>query len=214
LGLSKADGCDWRDYGPGDVGCIEMGSSLLSPNGAGLKAFTLFEGVLMLVLGVLALIFPVVASAWITVIVAVSFLVGGIVGWVSNLARSRQLGRWYCFSRLVISTLFIVVGAWMIQQFRGGPLDGGIVVASLAFAIGLVFILEGVVSILTSLGHTQMRGWGWGLLNGIVTLILGVLIVTMQGWGLLWVIGVLVGISFLFSGIDLLAFSARFHGDD
>ena len=31
-----------------------MGSSLLSPNGAGLKAFTLFEGVLMLVLGVLA----------------------------------------------------------------------------------------------------------------------------------------------------------------
>jgi uncharacterized membrane protein HdeD (DUF308 family) len=168
----------------------------------------------MLVLGVLALIFPVVASAWITVIVAVSFLLGGIVGWVSNLARSRQLGRWYCFWRLVISTLFIVVGAWMIQQFRGGPLEGGVVVASLAFAIGLVFILEGVVSILMSLGHTQMRGWGWGLLNGIVTLILGLLIVTMQGWGLLWVIGVLVGISFLFSGIDLLAFSARFHGDD
>ncbi len=26
--------------------------------------------------------------------------------------------------------------------------------------------------------------------------------------------GVLVGISFLFSGIDLLAFSASFHGDD
>lgn len=191
-----------------------MGSLLLSPNGAGLKAFTLFEGVLMLVLGVLALIFPVVASAWITVIVAVAFLVGGIVGWVSNLARSRQLGRWYCFWRLVISTLFLVLGAWMIQQFRGGPLDGGIVVASLAFAIGIVFILEGVVSILVSLGHTQVRGWGWGLVNGIVTLILGLLIVTMQGWGLLWVIGVLVGISFLFSGIDLLAFSASFHGDD
>jgi uncharacterized membrane protein HdeD (DUF308 family) len=36
----------------------------------------------------------------------------------------------------------------------------------------------------------------------------------MQGWGLLWVIGVLVGISFLFSGIDLLAFSASFHSED
>jgi len=106
-----------------------MGSGLFSSKGEGLKAFTLFEGVLMLVLGVLALIFPVLASAWITVIVAVGFLVGGIVGWVSNLARSRQLGRWYCFSRLVISTLFIVVGAWMIQQFRGGPLEGGVVVA-------------------------------------------------------------------------------------
>ena len=191
-----------------------MGSGLFSSKGEGLKAFTLFEGVLMLVLGVLAMIFPVLASAWITVIVAVGFLVGGIVGWVSNLARSRQLGRWYCFSRLVISTLFIVVGAWMIQQFRGGPLEGGVVVASLAFAIGIVFVLEGVVSMLVALGNTRVSGWGWGLLNGIVTLILGVLIVTMQGWGLLWVIGVLVGISFLFSGIDLLAFSASFHGDD
>ena len=133
-----------------------MGSGLFSAKGEGLKAFTLFEGVLMLVLGVLALIFPVLASAWITVIVAVGFLVGGIVGWVSNLARSRQLGRWYCFSRLVISTLFIVVGAWMIQQFRGGPLEGGLVVASLAFAIGIVFILEGVVSMLVALGHTRV----------------------------------------------------------
>ena len=191
-----------------------MGSSLLLPTGAGLRAFTLFEGVLMLVLGVLALIFPALASAWVTVIVAIAFLVGGIVGWVSNLARSRQLGRWYCFSRLVISTLFIVVGGWMIQQFRSGPLDGSLVVASLAFAIGLVFILEGVVSILVSLGHTEVRGWAWGLVNGIVTLILGLLIVTLKGWGLLWVIGVLVGISFLFSGIDLLVFSASFHGDD
>ena len=191
-----------------------MGSSLLSPNGAGLKAFTLFEGVLMLVLGVLALIFPVLASAWIAVIVAIGFLVGGIVGWISNLARSRQLGRWYCFSRLVISTLFVVIGAWMIQQFRGGPLEGGVVVASLAFAIGIVFILEGIVSILVSLGHMEVMGWGWGLVNGIVTLVLGVLIVSMQGWGLLWVLGVLVGIRFLFSGFDLLAFSASFHRDD
>ena len=158
-----------------------MGSSLLSPNGAGLKAFTLFEGVLMLVLGVLALIFPVLASAWIAVIVAIGFLVGGIVGWISNLARSRQLGRWYCFSRLVISTLFVVIGAWMIQQFRGGPLEGGVVVASLAFAIGIVFILEGIVSMLVSLGHMEVMGWGWGLLNGIVTLVLacGVLFLTI-----------------------------------
>ena len=188
-----------------------MGSSLLSPNGAGLKAFTLFEGVLMLVLGVLALIFPVLASAWIAVIVAIGFLVGGIVGWISNLARSRQLGRWYCFSRLVISTLFVVIGAWMIQQFRGGPLEGGVVVASLAFAIGIVFILEGIVSILVSLGHMEVIGWGWGLVNGIVTLVLGFLILSMSPAGLLSVIGILVGISFVFSGFDLLAFSSRFH---
>ena len=36
----------------------------------------------------------------------------------------------------------------------------------------------------------------------------------MKGLGLLSVIGILVGISFLFSGIDLLVFSAAFHRPD
>jgi hypothetical protein len=58
----------------------------------------------MLVLGVLALVFPVVASAWLTVMLALSFLVGGIVGWVNNLARARSLSRWHYFWRLVVST--------------------------------------------------------------------------------------------------------------
>jgi uncharacterized membrane protein HdeD (DUF308 family) len=37
------------------------------------------------------------------------------------------------------------------------------------------------------------------------------MILTMSPAGLLSVIGLLVGISFLFSGFDLLGFSSRFH---
>jgi uncharacterized membrane protein HdeD (DUF308 family) len=48
----------------------------------------------------------------------------------------------------------------------------------------------------------------------VVTLVLGLLIVTLKFWGLLWVLGVLVGISFLFSGIDLIGFSASLHPAD
>jgi hypothetical protein len=42
-----------------------------------LRSFTIAEGILLLVLGLLALLFPVIASAWVTVIVALAFLVGG-----------------------------------------------------------------------------------------------------------------------------------------
>jgi len=49
-----------------------------------LRAFTLAEGVLLLVLGLLALLFPLIASAWVTLVVAVAFLVGGIVGWINT----------------------------------------------------------------------------------------------------------------------------------
>jgi uncharacterized membrane protein HdeD (DUF308 family) len=37
------------------------------------------------------------------------------------------------------------------------------------------------------------------------------MILTMSPAGMLSVIGLLVGISFLFSGFDLLGFSTRFH---
>jgi uncharacterized membrane protein HdeD (DUF308 family) len=179
-----------------------------------LRAFTLAEGILLLVLGVLALLFPMIASAWVTVVVALAFLVGGIVGWVNNLNRSRRLSKAHCFWRLVVSTLFLVTGAWIIQQFSAGLVPAAAQVAALAFAIGIVFLVEGAVAAIVALSHRQMAGWGWGLANGIVTLVLGLLIVTMKAGGLLSVLGILVGISFLFSGIDLLVFSAAFHGPE
>jgi uncharacterized membrane protein HdeD (DUF308 family) len=187
-----------------------------SPQGeiSGLKAFTVAEGVMLMVLGVLALIFPIVASRWVTALVALTFLVGGIVGWINSLMRARRLRAGVTFWRLVLATLFLVAGIWIIQQLTAGPLQAAAQVAALALAIGVVFLVEGAVEIVVALTHRQIRGWGWGLTNGIVTLLLGILILTMKFWNLLWVLGTLVGISFLFSGIDLLAFSASFHDDD
>nr|WP_259720611.1 DUF308 domain-containing protein [Synechococcus sp. CS-1328] len=165
----------------------------------------------MIVLGILALSFPVVASASVTFMVGIAFLVGGIVGWIDNLARSRRLGRWHCFWRLVVSTLFLVTGLWMVLQFKAGIVPAALQVKALATAVGIVFLAEGVVTAIASLTHRSTRGWGWGLANGIVTLALGLLILTMSPAGLLSVIGLLVGISFLFTGFDLLGFSSRFH---
>ena len=178
-----------------------------------LRAFTLFEGVLMLVLGVLALLFPLLASRSVTAVVAVAFLVGGIVGWINNLLRGRLLARWLVFWRLVVSTLFLVAGITMLQQLGGGPITAALPVVNLALAIGIVFLLEGLVALVVALTHRHLRGWGWGVLNGLVTLLLGGLIVSMPQPALLSVLGILVGISFVFSGADLLIFSARFHDE-
>ena len=191
-----------------------MTSSFWNPNSGTLRAFTLFEGVLMLVLGVLALVFPILASVWVTTVVAVAFLVGGIVGWINNLMRAKQLSRWLTFWRLVVSTVFVVAGVSMIQQLGAGPAGVVVPVASLSLAIGIVFLVEGAVASVVSLAHREISGWGWGLLNGLITLILGGLILSLPAASLLSVLGILVGISFLFSGIDLLSFSASFHPED
>ena len=178
------------------------------------KAFSIAEGILLIVLGVLALIFPVIASFWTTGVIAVLFLVGGVVGWISNLARSGRMGRWICFWRLVVSTLFIVAGGSMVSNFRD-PGEAAEQVAVFALAIGIVFLVEGVVAFFNGLANSSQPGSGWAIANGVITFILGLLIVTLKFWGLLWVLGTLVGISFLFSGIELIAFSSSIdNGQD
>ncbi|WP_087067681.1 DUF308 domain-containing protein [Cyanobium sp. NIES-981] len=189
-----------------------MGPPGLANDAGSLRTLTLFEGVLMLVLGVLALLFPLAASVWVTAMVAVLFLVGGLFGWINNLTRARLLGRWLAFWRLVVSTLFLVAGLSMLLQLGAGPSQAAAPIAALALAIGLVFLVEGGVALVVSLAHRHIRGWGWGLVNGAVTLLLGALILTLPAAVLLRVLGLLVGISFLFSGLDLLSFSASFHG--
>ncbi|QNI74243.1 HdeD family acid-resistance protein [Synechococcus sp. NOUM97013] len=174
------------------------------------KAFSIAEGILLIVLGILALLFPVLASVWTVAVVGVLFLVGGIVGWISNLARSGRMGRWVCFWRLVVSTLFIVAGGSILKDLRQDTLEQ---VAAFALAIGIVFLVEGLVAFFNGLAHTNRPGAGWAIANGVITFVLGLLIVTLKFWGLLWVLGTLVGISFLFSGLELIIFSSNLHDD-
>ena len=176
-----------------------------------LRIFTLAEGILMLVLGTLALIFPLVASVWVTGVVALVFLVAGLISWINTLGRARQLDSLHIFWRLVVATLLLLSGIWMVGRLASGPAAAARQVAALALAIGVVFLVEGAVATMVSLSNRQVRGWGWGLVNGLVTLLLGVFMLTMKAFSLVWVLGVLVGISFLFSGVDLLTFSASFH---
>ena len=178
------------------------------------KSFTIAEGILLIVLGVLALIAPIKASFVVTAILGVVFLVGGIIGWINGLTRSRRMKAWLVFWRLVVSTLFLVAGYTILEQFSTSTIDAVAQVATLSLAVGVVFIVEGIVAIFASLSHQSVDGWRWGLANGIVTLILGLLILSMKAFGLLSVLGILVGISFIFSGIDLIAFASSLHGPD
>ncbi|MFN9057767.1 MAG: DUF308 domain-containing protein, partial [Cyanobacteriota bacterium] len=77
-----------------------------------LRTFTLAEGIMMLILGTLALIFPLVASVWVTAVVALVFLIGGLISWINTMARARQLDVVHTFWRLVVATLLVVTGVW------------------------------------------------------------------------------------------------------
>jgi uncharacterized membrane protein HdeD (DUF308 family) len=204
-------GASFNDPDDGPAGDLSSPQDRRALELAGLRSLTQTEGVLLIILGVLALSFPVIASAWVTVMLALAFLIGGILGWIDNLRRARSLSRWHAFWRLVIATLFLVTGLWMLIQFKSGLVPAALQIKALATAIGIVFLAEGLVSTGLALSHRQVRGWGWGLANGLITVLLGLLILNMGPAGLLSVLGLLVGVSFIFSGFDLLRFGSRFH---
>ena len=187
------------------------GDSISRQEQSALRRFTLAEGALMLSLGTLALIFPLVASVWLTGVVALVFLVAGVVSWITTLARARHLSGSHAFGRFVVATLLVLTGIWMVSQLIASPVAATSQVAALALAAGVVFVLEGIVASVFALSHSHIHGWGWGLVNGMATLAIGGLILTLQPSQLPWMLGLLVGISFLFSGLDLLGFRVRFH---
>jgi len=165
----------------------------------------LAQGIVMMVLGFLAVAEPNVATVAIGIFVGWLFFVGGIFRALS-VWQSRQLPG-FAWSMLT-AVLAIVLGLILILR----PLAG---VLTLTMVLVAFFIIEGIASILTAIEHRQhLRSWGWVVFSGIIDLLLAYLI--WQGWpsSADWAIGLLVGVNMLFLGLSLVmtALTARLMG--
>jgi len=166
----------------------------------------LAQGILMMVLGFMAVAEPNVATVAVGIFVGWLFFVGGIFRAVSVWHSRRMPG--FPWSMLT-AVLAIALGLILILR----PLAG---VLTLTMVLVAFFIVEGVASILGAIQHRQhLRSWGWVLFSGIVDLLLAYLI--WAGWpsSADWAIGLLVGINMLFFGLSLVmtALAARLMGD-
>jgi uncharacterized membrane protein HdeD (DUF308 family) len=165
----------------------------------------LAQGVVMMVLGFLAVALPNIATLAVEIFVGWLFLVGGIFRAMSVWHSRRAPG--FVWS-LLTAVLSIVLGLILILR----PLEG---VLTLTMVLVAFFIVEGIASIIGAIEHRQhLRSWGWVLFSGIIDLLLAYLI--WQGWpsSAGWAIGLLVGINMLFLGLSLVmtALAARVMG--
>jgi uncharacterized membrane protein HdeD (DUF308 family) len=78
-----------------------------------LRGLSQAEGILMIVLGILALSFPVVASASVTVMVAIAFLLAGILGWIDIFIKGQTT--WALVLLLASCGLNPAVGNWRLD---------------------------------------------------------------------------------------------------
>lgn len=157
----------------------------------------LAEGVLLLVLGVIAVIVPPLATLAVTILFGWLFLVSGVMGLLTSFWMRAAPGFWWS---LISAAVAVLVGGMLLAQ----PVSGAI---SLTLLLIAFFAVEGVVSIMFALDHKrELSGqWGWMLASGLVDLVLGVILLAGLPGTSLWAIGLLVGINMVFGGIALIA---------
>jgi uncharacterized membrane protein HdeD (DUF308 family) len=167
----------------------------------------LIQGIVLMVLGVLAVAEPNVATLAVTLFVGWLFFIAGIFR-AASAWHSRQMPG-FAWSMLT-AILSVALGLILILR----PLAG---VLTLTMVLVAFFIIEGIASILGAIQHRQhLRSWVWVLFSGVVDLFLAYLI--WIGWpsSADWVIGLLVGINMLFFGLALVmtALAARTMGNN
>jgi uncharacterized membrane protein HdeD (DUF308 family) len=163
----------------------------------------LFQGVILIVLGILAVVAPVAATIAVDVFVGWLFLIGGVIGLVAVFSTHDIPA--FLWS-LITAALSVALGVLLIWK----PAEGAL---SLTLILTAFFIAEGIFQIATSIAYREViaGSWGWMLASGISDLALAAIIIL--GWPITgaWMLGLLVGINLIMSGlaIVMVAFAGR-----
>jgi uncharacterized membrane protein HdeD (DUF308 family) len=160
-------------------------------NAAWLTAIAIF----MIVLGMLAIVFPFIASIASTVLFGWVFIVAGVAQ-VGYAIQSKHAGQtvW----KAILGILYVVAGFYVLVN----PLQGTL---TLTLVLGITIFVQGIIQVALAF---QMRrvspNWGWMLVSGIAGIILGIFIWSDFPFNAVWLLGTWVGINLLFDGVWML----------
>jgi uncharacterized membrane protein HdeD (DUF308 family) len=157
----------------------------------------LVEGIVLLILGLLAIVMPPLATLGVTIFLGWVFLISGIVGLATTFWARHAPGFWWS----LISAL-LGIGAGLV--LLAWPVSGAV---SLTLVLIVFFVVEGIASIMFAMEHRQQLSarWGWMLASGIIDLILAAMIFAELPGTAAWALGLLVGINMIFGGAALVA---------
>jgi uncharacterized membrane protein HdeD (DUF308 family) len=157
----------------------------------------LTEGIVLLILGILSIVVPAVATIAAEVLVGWLLLLSGIVGLIATVRMRHAPGfLWSMFSAILGIVAGIVLLMW--------PLSGAV---SLTLILTVFLVIEGITSIFYALEHKRELSGRWGamLFSGIVDVGLAGLIFAGFPGTAVWAIGLLIGVNLVFGGCALIA---------
>ena len=157
--------------------------------------------VLMIVAGIMAIIVPPASGIAVTI----------LVGWLMIFSGGAHIA--YSWQARKGGGLFWGILVGILYGFTGGyilahPVAG---LTSLTLVLAVYLLLESILEAILSFQLRPLSGSGWLLFDGIVTFILAIMVWGSWPASSLWVIGTLVGVSMICSGVSRLMVSLGAH---
>lgn len=159
-------------------------------------------GVLSIIFGIFILVWPGHSAQVVTAIIAIYAIAAGLV-YAGLGVFSKAKGGWSRIGHIVLGVLFIIAG---ITAFANLAATTVTVALFLGIFIGIVWIIEGVVS-LSTLGSAASKGWTFFF--AALSIVAGIVLLFSPFYiAVLWL---LLGVSLVVLGIIqvLRAFSFR-----
>ena len=157
----------------------------------------LVEGIFILIVGMLLVILPQVSTLALSLMISVALILAGIYKLISSVIRRDEIEKSWLSA--IIAILMIGTGAYLTVR----PLFNLFLIT---LGVGIYFVLEGINSMIIAFeSKGVLKHWWVGILAGLAQFALAFLILFGLPGSALYTIGLLLGISMIFSGIALIS---------
>ncbi len=153
----------------------------------------LLDGIFLVIAGVVALVYPYIASVTLIFLLGWVLIISGVLQAV-GLIGARDVPHFWL--QLISAVLAIVIGVLLLRN----P-DAGLVVMTLLLIV--FFIVEGISKIIFALNIRPFPGWMWVFLSGLIGILLGAYLWANMPVASEIVLGVLLGIQLIVEGAAL-----------
>jgi uncharacterized membrane protein HdeD (DUF308 family) len=161
-----------------------------------------FEGLALLVLGVIAILTPIASTYIATIVSGVLLIAGGILRVIHGFEHRYRPGiGWLVLS----SILYIGAGAAVLWA----PLLGAL---SLTLVVGACFVLSALSKAIRSYQVRDSGATGWLLFDAIISAILGILLLAGLPSTAFVGLGIIVGLDLIIGGITMIGMMSRAKG--
>jgi uncharacterized membrane protein HdeD (DUF308 family) len=152
-------------------------------------------GIILLLLGLKAMVLPLVTAIALELILGIIFIVSSVVQLLSALRLGRSNRFWF---HLALGLVYFLSGLYLLLNPQAGTVTLAAIVGFLLVAVGL---FEGVQAFK---GHRGDKADWLLLVLSLVAIGLGLFIWVQGALAAVWMLGLIAGIGLILSGVSLL----------